>query len=263
MPYNMQRKILGIAGGNPSGTRPANFPGFDPRAPGARIGLMYPGVMRRPMVNRGMGDPGIFGAIGKAIGGFARSVVQSIPVVGGIEKGIEKGIAAFNTSRIGAPSSRSLPTAQNFTLPNIGPGMPNDFGSGIPPGNDPNGGGNSSGDTSIPADNVSILSGRKGTWLVPTSGNVCAHKGYHLNKSAYWRDDSVLLPGAHKVLPGTMCVKNRRMNPFNPRAASKAMHRLSSLAKGMKVLHKEIGKLARTAGVHHAAPRHFARARAK
>ena len=45
--------------------------------------------------------------------------------------------------------------------------------------------------------------------------------GYHLNKGTYWTLQGV-------VYPGTRCVKNRRMNPLNPRALRRAIRREGS-----------------------------------
>jgi hypothetical protein len=78
--------------------------------------------------------------------------------------------------------------------------------------------------------------------------------GYHLNKTGYWVNGSDLIPGAHYVAKGTKWVKNRQRNPFNPRAASRSMSRLSSLSHGMKALERNLRKLA---------PRHITRAAPK
>ncbi|MHC4067047.1 MAG: hypothetical protein ACYSUI_21430 [Planctomycetota bacterium] len=47
------------------------------------------------------------------------------------------------------------------------------------------------------------------------SGNGCT-PGYHLNKAYSYR---------HNAEPGTMCVRNRRMNPANPKALRRAIRR--------------------------------------
>jgi hypothetical protein len=55
---------------------------------------------------------------------------------------------------------------------------------------------------------------------------VCPMKGYHPNKSAYWRST----PGGSVVYHerGTVCVKNRRMNPGNVRALRHAIRRVDA-----------------------------------
>jgi len=54
--------------------------------------------------------------------------------------------------------------------------------------------------------------------------------GFHPNKSDYF-----LRSGAH-VAKGTRCVRNRRRNPLNPRAASRAISRIVSAKKATKML---------------------------
>ena len=49
--------------------------------------------------------------------------------------------------------------------------------------------------------------------------------GHHLNKSDYWLKDGTFVP------KGSRWVKNRRRNPLNPRAASRAISRLESAKK--------------------------------
>jgi hypothetical protein len=49
--------------------------------------------------------------------------------------------------------------------------------------------------------------------------------GYHTNKTAYFLKDGTFIPKESRW------VKNRRRNPLNPRAASRAIGRLESLKK--------------------------------
>ncbi len=49
--------------------------------------------------------------------------------------------------------------------------------------------------------------------------------GYHVNKSDYFLKDGTFIPA------GSRWVKNRRRNPLNPRAASRAVGRIESLKK--------------------------------
>jgi len=62
--------------------------------------------------------------------------------------------------------------------------------------------------------------------------------GYHRNKSTYWTQTEGV------VIEGTKCVRNRRRNPLNPRAARRSMSRLSALAGEMKKLDKTLRKIA-------------------
>lgn len=248
MGYALREKIQGIKAGT-AGRGPLR-PLINPRMAGTRAALMFPGL--RPMINpRYVGDPGFLGSIGKFVGGIAKKAVGTAfraSPLGQAYNAVREGVEFVQ--RVGAPQSRSLPSGGVAMLPPpqtmFQPPIPFGGGGGIPeeemgPG------------PTVPAENTAVVTRHDGSHaLVPTSGNVCAIKGYHLNKSGYYVNSSVLLPGAHYVAPGTMCVKNRRMNPFNPRAASKAMHRLQSLANGMKGMKKAIGKLSRAAGVHQA-----------
>lgn len=53
---------------------------------------------------------------------------------------------------------------------------------------------------------------------VQPAAGVCV-SGYHLNKGTYWTQSGGV------VFKGTRCVKNRRMNPANPRALARAIRR--------------------------------------
>jgi hypothetical protein len=60
-------------------------------------------------------------------------------------------------------------------------------------------------------------------------GNAC-HVGYHWNRTGYFTKSRGWVP------KGTVCVKNRRRNPLNPRALSKALSRLTSAKRAVTVL---------------------------
>jgi len=62
------------------------------------------------------------------------------------------------------------------------------------------------------------------------NGNGKAPSGYHYNKTSYFLKDGTFVP------EGTKLVKNRRRNPLNPRAASRAISRLESAKKAVKRL---------------------------
>ena len=62
--------------------------------------------------------------------------------------------------------------------------------------------------------------GRNGGSGQPT---VACPGGYHLNKQGYWTAQGY-------VAKGTKWIKNRRMNPLNPRAARRAVRRLRGTA---------------------------------
>jgi len=62
--------------------------------------------------------------------------------------------------------------------------------------------------------------------------------GFHPNKSTYWTQSE------GTVMEGTKCVRNRRRNPLNPRAARRSMSRLVALSGEMKRLEKTLRKIA-------------------
>lgn len=210
-------------------------PMINPRAPGFRAGLHFPQHMAGRRLAYGFpggrGDPGLFGSIGKFIGGVAKGVGKA---AFGIAKGafaatpvgaaITGAVSSLGANRIGAPASRT----------NVGSWQPPII---LPP---------PTGDFADP--NIPIIETGGGGVGPGTAVALCNTRGYHLNRKGYWKDDGPMLPGAHWVPPGTACVKNRRMNPFNPRAASRAMRRLASLSKGMKTLNKQLQKVARGTG---------------
>lgn len=59
-------------------------------------------------------------------------------------------------------------------------------------------------------------------------------KGFHPNKSSYWRSDGGA--GAEFVDEGSICVKDRRRNALNPRALTRAVGRVKSAKTANKIL---------------------------
>ena len=66
----------------------------------------------------------------------------------------------------------------------------------------------------------------------PAPCNGACASGYHLNKSDYF------LKSGQFIRKGSACVKNRRRNPLNPRAADRAIGRLRSASAFGKYLAK-------------------------
>jgi len=206
------------------------------RAQLAQMGTMQGMLASKTGNRRGIrgdkGQQGDFLGIGKLMktfGGF-------VPVIG---PGI---VAAGNAvSKINTKKMLSRPGvgkfSPTFTQPVSQAGFFGGGGPSLPGGVDPNSGG------------IAQAFGNAGG---PSSG--AGTQGYHLNKTGYWRNLNPLVPGATWIAPRTRWVKNRTRNPFNPRAASRGMSRLSSLSHGMKALEKNLRKLA---------PRHITRAPAK
>lgn len=65
----------------------------------------------------------------------------------------------------------------------------------------------------------------------PIGTQICCPTGFHPNKTGYFTQ-------AGYVAPQSKCVKNRKTNPLNPSAASRAGRRLRSAAKASKWLSK-------------------------
>lgn len=72
------------------------------------------------------------------------------------------------------------------------------------------------------------------------AGTPCA-SGYHYNKTRYYSTRYGV------VEKGSVCVKNRRRNPLNPRALSRAMSRIKSAQKAVRCLGLFAGAPARAA----------------
>lgn len=106
------------------------------------------------------------------------------------------------------------PRQQQIGLINIGSPPPLPQGPGFNPGNQTQSGW------------PGVQSGSSST--APSPG---CQKGYHLNKAGYYsRKRGGWVPA------GTVCVKNRRRNPLNPRALSRSISRISSAKNAARFL---------------------------
>lgn len=75
-----------------------------------------------------------------------------------------------------------------------------------------------------------------GPAIAATNGKV-SHRGYHLNRSAYFLKDGTFVP------EGSRWVKNRRRNPLNARALRRAVSRIDAGKVWQSKLHEiETGK---------------------
>lgn len=175
---------------------------------------------------KAQGDPGLFGFLGKAVGTVVRGAASFVPGPAGA-------VARYATSKIfpggagPAPQVRALPAVKS--LPSI---FTNTQFGGRP----------------TPPINVAMAEGRgmqlydgQGQSLPvpydPTGVNVdvtpaigCP-KGYKPNKAGYYR--RIKSPGNPEgavfyIQPGSRCVKIRRRNAANPRAADRAVSRIQS-----------------------------------
>lgn len=187
------------------------------------------------------GDPGLFDFFGKAIGAVANvvtggavgAVVSGVKAIAGVIGGKRPGPAG-PVSPIRTQSMFTKPLRQNGTplvqTPTIRPTpvvMPG--GAVIIPDS-----------VKVSGTNIAGLyqRGEATAYFSPPpgapAGLVCGSNGKmraaHLNRSGYF------LKGGQYVAPGTKCVANRRRNPLNPRALSRAMSRVAGAQKAVKAI---------------------------
>lgn len=157
------------------------------------------------------GDPGIFGSIGKFIGGVAKGVVRT---VGSVVPG-PIGMLARAVSPPANAGGRVTFFPPEPSIPNpFLPALPNPLGFG--------GVGGGGGGGQLPA----VIDSR--------TGQLCTLKGTRINKSTYVTrggGTSRWPQGLQIHVKGTECVKTRRMNVANPRALRRAIRRTAGFVK--------------------------------
>jgi hypothetical protein len=145
---------------------------------------------------RRAGDPGIFGAIGGAIKGAVGGFISGGPF-GAVKGAVTGGIAGAigkTTSTIATPSGV---TPISLMLPPAPGGLAGSVGVKIGP---------------VQVNPLAALPG--GAPLVSAASGSQAPRGYHLNKQASPRGPK-----------GSYWVRNRSMNPLNPRALRRGLRR--------------------------------------
>jgi len=152
----------------------------------------------------GVGDPGFFGTIGGIIGKVA-GVAKALPgPIGWAGAAVSK-LMPTSASRAPTPSfpMQAPMTFAPQQLPQIPAPGPVAWGQRMIPG------------------------GQTGMMDAPpqTNGKIGAPSGYHVNESDYFLKDGTFVPA------GSRWVKNRKRNPLNPQAASKAIGRIESLKR--------------------------------
>lgn len=173
--------------------------------------------------SKAQGDPGLFGDILGKVTGIAASFVPG--PVGGLVRGLQQKI--FPSRQ---PTSSSLPVpapraAPQLDLPGPGGGWKPSVGITSPrqsPSNAFAGG--------------TQLIRQEQMWTDTTPAIGCP-KGFKPNKSGYYR--RIRTPGNPQgivsyIEPGSRCVKIRRRNPANPRAADRAVSRIESAKRFAK-----------------------------
>ena len=174
------------------------------------------------------GDPGIFSFVGKALGAVAGVVSKVVPgPVGMLAGGVNKLLAGNGKPQNPSVSTaaRALPAAavnilSAGNMPQLFPGVPQ-----LPQQVDST---RTSGVSLFPG---GPMVGTQTTYSSPAGAHPGAGcgAGYHTNKTGYFTRQGY-------VPAGSKCVRNRKRNPLNPRAASRAMSRLSSAKKAAKFL---------------------------
>ena len=102
------------------------------------------------------------------------------------------------------------------------PSIPSPFGGGMNPG------------VSIGGPyGINIGFGQFGSGAQPSpQGGIGCPRGYHLNKHA------LAASRRHGALPArSICVRNRHINPMNPRAISRSLRRIKRASKIVRRLH--------------------------
>lgn len=191
-----------------------------PRIPRIRRVPRGPAVYSRPMIHSvRAGDPGLFSFVG--------DIVKSIPGVGTVVSAVETGVKAIGglLGGGGARASTIKTQAQPQAAMRMTAEAPSlvqrtlggaQFGLTVGPV------GLEAGVGEV-AEAAQMLR-RNGRGMLPPAG-------YHWNKAGYYvRDSSDPMRGIY-VPPGTVAVKNRRRNPFNPRALDRATSRIAQFAR--------------------------------
>ena len=183
------------------------------------------------------GDPGLFGFLGGVIKGGVTGFLTGGPAgaVMGAMGGAGAAIAGAGTR----PSVTQARAAVMFpTVSTARPQLPGGF-SGVNVGGPY---GITAGRTTGPG--ITPAAPARPTPLLPSGSTAqyapkaCGLSGYHYNKTTYHTAGGT-------VPRGTKCVKNRKRNPLNPRALSRAMSRVASAQRAVRCLSLFAGPAAR------------------
>lgn len=170
---------------------------------------------------------GIFSSIGRAIGSVAR-------VAGGILPG-PLGTAARAVGNVLAPARAPVASPASLVQMTAPPVLqaPGSF-TGVRIG----------GPSGFQVGYQTGQTGSVSVQGVPGMNGGCP-SGYHLNKSGYF------LKSGQYVPPGTACVKNRRMNPANPKALRRGLRRAAGFGKLARRARRDIARAAHAVGHKH------------
>ena len=162
-----------------------------------------------------LGDPGLFGFIGKAIGTVARVAGSVLPgPIGTVARVIGGQLVQAKPIKQASLQGGSLPGI-GYGGPARGPAIPigaaKPFQGVVPP-------------------SILTLPGTVDQFATPRPGVGCDQPGFHRNRTGYYTKRYGW------VEKGSVCVKNRRRNPLNPRALSRSLARLTSAKKAVRCL---------------------------
>ena len=157
------------------------------------------------------GDPGLFGSIGRALGGVAKTVGRFVPgPAGGILTTVGGALAPSRP----APTTVAPPMRPTFTGMRVGGPYGIEVGRKT--------GYYASGQLPVP---------------VTAAGGVGCPKGYRLNMSSYFLRDGTFVP------EGSKCVRYRYRNVANGRALKRAIARTKAFDKLVKDNRKTLRSL--------------------
>ena len=183
------------------------------------------------------GDPGLFGSIGRFLGGAATTVGGFLPgpagtiltkagsLISGTNTVIGRPVSVAAAQPVAAQSAGLVAQDRSVTerLRDV---IDVDFPFGGEPGF-----------------GVQFFGGGGGkSTAVPAPANGKCMGGFHRNKASYFLKDGT------RILKGTVCVKNRRRNDLNDRAASNAIKRLEGARKAIKNIQRVSIRCARCPG---------------
>ena len=158
------------------------------------------------------GDPGLFGDIFGKVTGFIRDPVGTL---------VSTAVDLLSGGGGGDPPPKTMAQSQAEAVATNGTivSTAQSFPQGIIDINLPFGG--------EPGAGVTFFGGGGSTATAAPANGKCA-SGFHLNKATYF------LKSGQRIMKGTVCVKNRRRNALNDRAASNAIKRLEGARKAIK-----------------------------
>lgn len=181
------------------------------------------------------GDPGLLGTLFRGVKGAVGAVLRGgNPIIGGI-RGL---VGADQHPNLPAPLGTST-DPRDFLIGSPGSGL-NPGVELVGPGSTMNAVSTSGGGPNAAGTAVTVHGGRYAPpWGLTVQGSSagvssCGIKGYHLNKSGYFRRTPD--GGVAYIEPRSACVRNRRMNPFNPHALRHAAKRAHAFLRMSKKL---------------------------